>query len=306
MTNFVALDDVLATQEQLGTPGSEIWRTHFLKPAAGTRLPQAFLVAYAPGRVLRTHFHDVDEFQIVVAGHGTFGSHAIAPFTVHFARAFTPYGPIVAGAQGLSFLTLRARRDSAGPRLLPEQRELLESTPHRSPWQASAAVDLSADDGAVGFTLLRPLFDPHGLAACVLTIPPRIGVRLPPAHGSGGQYAVVVRGSVHADAREFRAPALAFVAAENAPMHVTGGADGAAVIVLDFPEHRPAVAASAQRATVADPAIWRCSLCGFEYREAEGQPALGIPAGTRWSELASDWHCSDCQAPKADFAPGAA
>jgi hypothetical protein len=54
-TRFVAKDDVANTREQLGTPGQEIWRTWFLKPAPNTRLPQAFLVEYAPGRVLRTH-----------------------------------------------------------------------------------------------------------------------------------------------------------------------------------------------------------------------------------------------------------
>jgi rubredoxin len=301
MTNMVALADVLGTREQLGTPGNRIWRTHFLKPSPGTRAPQAFLVEYAPGRVLRTHFHDVDEFQIVVAGHGTFGKHAIQPLTVHFAREFTPYGPIIAGTEGLSFLTLRARRDSAGPRLLPEQRDELESLAHRRPWQASEHLRLSDDTESVALRPLRSLSDDRGLAAYVVGIAPETRVWLPEARGTGGQYAVAVRGSIRVDTGMLCAPALAFLAADDAPLELTGGAEGAVVIVLNFPDPGAALPAARHRPVMAGDKHWRCTLCGLEYRESEGQPEFGVAAGTRWNDLPPEWRCSDCDAPKSAF-----
>ena len=236
MTTFVAWDDVQATREQLGTPGSEILRTHFLKPDPRTREPQAFLVEYAPARALRAHFHDVDEFQIVMAGEGMLGKHAIAPHAVHFASAFTPYGPIAAGAQGLSFLTLRARRDSAGPQLLPDKRQALADAPERHPWQVSESVELMHRGGSVQTRPLPRLTGRRGLAAWVVDIPCDLSMQLPSAQGTGGRYVVVLRGSIRLDSRTVQAPSLAFALAGAAPSNIASGSGGAALIVLDFPD----------------------------------------------------------------------
>lgn len=48
--------------------------------------------------------------------------------------------------------------------------------------------------------------------------------------------------------------------------------------------------------------VWICQVCGFVYDEAEGWPAEGIAAGTRWADVPDDWSCPDCGAAKADFA----
>ncbi|MBI4195557.1 MAG: hypothetical protein HY526_10805, partial [Betaproteobacteria bacterium] len=54
--------------------------------------PTAFLAQYDPGDKSSTHFHQVDQFQILVRGKGTLGRHEVAPYYVHFSRAYTPYG----------------------------------------------------------------------------------------------------------------------------------------------------------------------------------------------------------------------
>ena len=46
---------------------------------------------------------------------------------------------------------------------------------------------------------------------------------------------------------------------------------------------------------------WQCAGCGYVYDEAEGWPADGIAAGTRWEDVPDDWTCPDCGASKADF-----
>ena len=46
---------------------------------------------------------------------------------------------------------------------------------------------------------------------------------------------------------------------------------------------------------------WQCILCGFVYKEAEGMPQDGIPAGTRWEDVPEDWVCPDCSTSKLDF-----
>ncbi len=46
---------------------------------------------------------------------------------------------------------------------------------------------------------------------------------------------------------------------------------------------------------------WKCIVCGFIYDEARGLPEEGIAAGTRWSDIPSDWSCPDCGTFKSDF-----
>jgi hypothetical protein len=239
MNNWVAQSEVAESREVLGGAAGGIWRTHFLKPTPGTRAPQAFLIEYAAGRVLRTHFHDVDEFQLVVAGSGTLGRHALAPMSVHFARAFTGYGPIVAGPQGLSFLTLRAQRDSAGPQLLPDKREALLQVPGRLPWQACDQAQLAypTESGTeeVTVTALAQLTGLSGLGADAVHVPEGVPYRVAPAAVGDGCYAVLVEGSLHAGARRVNAPALAFIAPGGECLPLLGGAQGAHLLVFAFP-----------------------------------------------------------------------
>jgi rubredoxin len=44
-----------------------------------------------------------------------------------------------------------------------------------------------------------------------------------------------------------------------------------------------------------------CVVCGFIYSEAEGWPADGIEAGTRWDDVPDTWTCPDCGVTKDDF-----
>jgi rubredoxin len=46
---------------------------------------------------------------------------------------------------------------------------------------------------------------------------------------------------------------------------------------------------------------WVCLNCGYIYDEAIGDPAAGLPAGTRWEDVPEHWMCPDCGASKSDF-----
>ena len=48
---------------------------------------------------------------------------------------------------------------------------------------------------------------------------------------------------------------------------------------------------------------WVCESCGFIYDPEEGDPDGGIPAGTAFDDIPSDWFCPVCGARKADFSP---
>jgi rubredoxin len=46
---------------------------------------------------------------------------------------------------------------------------------------------------------------------------------------------------------------------------------------------------------------WRCSVCGYVYDPAAGEPDEGIEAGTSFDNIPDDWVCPDCGADKSFF-----
>jgi len=44
-----------------------------------------------------------------------------------------------------------------------------------------------------------------------------------------------------------------------------------------------------------------CSICGYEYDEAVGDPDSGIEPGTKFEDLPEDWVCPLCGASKDQF-----
>ena len=60
------------------------------KPPADDALhPMAFLVEKGPGAVTRPHFHQADQFQVVVAGRGMLGDHEFSDGAVHYTDAYS-------------------------------------------------------------------------------------------------------------------------------------------------------------------------------------------------------------------------
>jgi rubredoxin len=306
VANVVAFDDVKATRTQRVVDGGKFaWRTNFMQPDAEDRTnPQAFLAECSAERVLRTHFHDHDQFQIFVSGGGTNAKHPIAPFQVHFSRKHTPYGPIIANEAGCGFLTLRAQRDP-GAQYLPENLEKLKSIPGRTPWQHSENVVFPKPTGAVAVQPIETIKDDRGLAAHAISVKPNAEGTAPDPSNSNGQYIVVLGGSLMYEGKEHKATTIIWVKPEEGAFKLTAGAEGLEAVALHFPKPElPITQANPSLADVESDGeykVWSCVLCAFVYDEAEGLPEEGIAPGTRWKDVPESWGCPDCSAKKADF-----
>lgn len=46
-----------------------------------------------------------------------------------------------------------------------------------------------------------------------------------------------------------------------------------------------------------------CSVCGYVYDSAAGDPDNGVAPGTGWEKLPADWVCPECGAAKEEFVP---
>lgn len=197
---------------------------------------QGFLVECPnPRSMLLPHWHRVDQFQIVVAGGGKVGAHEVAPVGIHYADAYTTYGPIQADEEGISFFTLRAEH-TAKSYYMPDSKSLL---PRKRGREISAHVPVNANGfaGQAEDRIVEALIEPQadGLFASVISLKPRAaGAGLAPQDGNG-QYYVVVEGSLDRDGKAMSPRSLIFVSPdEEAPKLVAGDA-GAKVLCLQLP-----------------------------------------------------------------------
>jgi hypothetical protein len=204
--------------------------------------PMAFLVEQPAGSVVDSHFHEANQFQLVVAGSGTLGTHAVQPIAVHYSNAFSAYGPITAGEEGLQYLTLRNGYDR-GARYLPAAREELRGVRRRfRQATADAAPPGDAPQQAATETLLAET--PDGLGAWRHRLPPGAALRGPDPAGGDGQFWVVTAGALRAaDGAVLPALSCAFVGPEEAPFAVSAGEAGLDVVVMQYPRGRDHVAA---------------------------------------------------------------
>ena len=44
-----------------------------------------------------------------------------------------------------------------------------------------------------------------------------------------------------------------------------------------------------------------CTICGYVYDPAQGDPDNDVAAGTKWEDVPDDWECPVCGASKDDF-----
>ncbi len=216
--------------------GTGYWRNGLIaSPPEDAIAPQAFLVEQDPGTVIEPHFHLENEFQVMVAGTGSLGRHAVEPVSVHYAGAHTGYGPITAGNHGLAYVTLRSRMDSSA-HFLPGARDRMQRVPKRhllgNPVRPLEASGLAARRVSEIVTILEPQDD--GIAAWMLRLP---GGRTAsaPVHPGGGRFLLVIGGVLELSGERLPRLATAFVSAEEPAPQLRAGSEGLDLLVLQFP-----------------------------------------------------------------------
>ena len=225
--------------------GEEHWRTDFLgKPGDGGAIkeePQAFLIEMHADETILPHFHEVDQFQVFVAGSGGMGRQAAATLAVHYADHHTGYGPINAGPQGYSYFTLRARSDPGAHYLhKPGYREALK--PSRKRHGVAAGIALSTEPVLMDLKEARiePLFadldGSDGLGAAVFRMGPAAARTGPDPRASGGQYYLVLNGSLEFGTGKYPAWSTVFVSKDDGPLSFRAGPKGLEALLLAFPK----------------------------------------------------------------------
>ena len=221
------------------------------EPGQLNQAAQAFLVVrpFAGARI-EPHFHDVDQFQVIVAGDGRIGKKAVRPITFQYADAFTPYGPIVANDKGLSFFTLR-NIASGGFWAMPGNKQRM---PGRAGRNIEGIFELSSGVPAAGEATRDELMprQSDGVSAVGLRLGAHARAAGIPAEGKG-QFYLVCTGSLVADGKELPERSVIRVEPDDPAIGLQAGPRGAQVLALQFcaPCERPGTdpAKLAERAT---------------------------------------------------------
>jgi hypothetical protein len=205
--------------------------------------PQAFLVerrvaesALVDGEawMTRPHFHRVRQFQMVIRGdHPRIGKHAAPPVSFHYTDPSSPYGPIVAGAGGIAFFTLRPRSDIGGY-FMPGARDKMRAHAGRNV-VVNLGAEPSSEPGELE-ELIRPTDD--ALAAYRLHLDAGASVTSPAPAGSGGQFVYLLKGELNGLTGE-----LGWIGPEAGPTELTAGPAGADLVILQFPRANPGLEA---------------------------------------------------------------
>ena len=208
------------------------------EPKAGDPVPMAYLVEQPPHSVVQSHYHQADQFQLVVAGGGHLGRHEIGPLTVHYTNAFNAYGPIKAGPSGVQYFTLRNAYDP-GAQYLPAKKDALKAATRtflqetaivgQAGWGDLAGLDATRSDVVLAQT-------GGGMGAWRHRLPEGARVTGPDPATGGGQYWVVTSGRLlRADGGELPAISTVFVHPTDAAFEAVAGAPGLEVLVLQYP-----------------------------------------------------------------------
>ncbi len=217
--------------------GRESWVSRFFTATADEpKQPVAFLVEKKAHGIVPPHFHEVNQFQVIVEGHGKLGKAEARPFTVHYTNGFTGYGPITAEEEGISFFTLRNQFDS-GAKYFPQDRPLMKPAPKRhrmpSPLNLSDAENLRHRQSEALETVIEPEAD--GLAAWLLRAGPDQTVQAPSPAQGGGQYFIVAAGSLIYKGESLPSLSCVYVSTDEAAMELQAGPDGLEVLITQFP-----------------------------------------------------------------------
>jgi hypothetical protein len=207
-------------------------------PEPDALFPMAFLVEQDPGSTANAHYHQADQFQVVVDGQGTLGVHDIGPLTVHYSGAFTAYGPIRASNEGVAYFTLRNGFDPGASFMSrPENRARLRAQSGRRHREAVAGPLSAVAPASVSESEQRTLLGPEtdGMGAWRYHVASGETVTGPDPSSGRGQYWLVAAGTMCHDNETFSRLSCCFVSPDEAAFTATAGGGGLDVLVMQFP-----------------------------------------------------------------------
>jgi hypothetical protein len=185
--------------------------------------------------VTGAHFHPVDQFQVFFPSPGAWYQRSqISTILLHYADAYTTYGPFGTSDHGFSFFTLRAR-STVENHFMPGSRDRMIRHSGRN---IHVAVDrkIGKEQSENSFLVTKVIeSDSDELAAYFVTAGAGARVTSPEADNHGGVYYCLLNGSVIDGQSCKQGKALAWRHPGETPIELQAGEGGFEALVLQFP-----------------------------------------------------------------------
>lgn len=198
--------------------------------------PTIFLVEQSAGMVLPAHFHRNNQFQLIVAGTGKIGPMKLKPVTIHYAGAYTAYGPLAAGPNGLKYFTIRPVHESGMQIVAETPKGEWPRGPRSHATSKKVAILSEAALAQVSeLQTTNATSGEGGLRADVAHVPP--GAELPLARPpeAQGTFVVVLAGSIEVLGTWLGGWESVFFSADEASPTLRADPGGAQVAILSIP-----------------------------------------------------------------------
>src|SRR5262245_29983477 len=197
-------------------------------------IPHAQLVEL-PDRVIQEpHFHEIDQYQMIMVGSGRIGKTPMRPGHYHYTDRATTYGPIVGNPGGvLHYLVLRPRGEPGvdiSGRFMPQSRHLRSRRPGRHLYGDATIPDAEALGEWVA-----PADHGKGGIVTSVALPAGATVMEPDGRtGSGPGYIVVLEGSLVIDGETLDPASVIWVEVTDSWPRIAAGPDGAKACWFTF------------------------------------------------------------------------
>jgi hypothetical protein len=208
--------------------------------------PTVSLIEQPPGFEFMSHFHRQNQFQVFVGGSGAIGRHTLAPVVVHYAGAYTGYGPLVAGPEGIQYFTLRPVCESGFIPVSQRQSQMLPG-PKRHAHSESIAVASTKEmrcwtQACDKFVI--PL-GADGMGARLVSLPAQATWTCMHPVGSQGQFVFVLQGTAVVTGHALGQWEQLYATHDEAPPVVSAGKEGVQFLCLTVPFKATAYVAGA-------------------------------------------------------------
>jgi hypothetical protein len=195
------------------------------------RGPQAFTSTTPEHFVFPPHYHLADQCQVFIDGSAKMPAHDVVPVTLHYADAYTPYGPIEVGKGGLTYFNFRSRAD-VGAQYMPESRKQIAIKGGRE-IAVSCRLGLGVEVETLRLETLIDLQEDN-LAAYEMIAAP--GVQLIDSIAAGsGRFLLVLDGELELAGKTLSKHSVAYAAAGDRFGRRVAGPAGAHVVEIQFP-----------------------------------------------------------------------
>ena len=227
-------------------PSGEIsYKSEWMLTGEDSRFsPTVFLYEQPADTTLSAHFHHNNQFQVFIEGAGKIGPRTVGPVVVHYAGAYTGYGPLTASSEGLKYFTFRTVHEAGAVRVADARagKAIWPGGPRRhatsKPIDIIPAADLAQLDSLQSESLIPAAED--GLEVRAIALPPGKRLDPPNAGAAAGVFLFVMSGSLDGELGPLLAYESLYITADEPFPGLSSGEGGCQVLILAMPKRDPA------------------------------------------------------------------